>query len=1019
MLIGVLFLPKAHVARAFQGGDGTVSNPYLISNCLMLQDMNNDVTASYKLTTNIDCRDTSNWNDGSGFMPVGDMANHFTGSLDGNSKVINGLTINRNQNWVGLFGVIDEQGSVHDITLSNVNISGGYYDVGALAGVAAGTITNAHSSGNVSGRYSVGGLVGYHTEQSGIGSSSPLVYTWDGTKYVYAADVGHTIPINNKGNDSVAISNEILKPKDNVYNIKISQEYDEIVYYDELALKTYDTTPGYQVTPQLEVAKQDTALTTSKNPTHPATSCVDMFGKNCLSAVSAIDDNWTYKDQATNINTYTLNFGDLSSSSRKILVLNGVRDFSSKSSQSLRYLQVKNASGAWVTVLNKSQLDGLKGAPRSAAIDMSNMFLTNDYSVKIGFDKTQLNYAAMDTSPAQAFDENTYHPNSANLQFRGYTAIDDSGPYWKHDFYDVKSYPSTPFSTPSGNFTKYGDITPLLQNTDNQYVVMHHGDSMDINFTYSPVPEGKERSYVLYSWAEYKHASTDSWSHTVNPLPFQGMSSYPYPNTESYPNTQSNKDYINTWNTRTYTAPESVAHHTIIDSSSSASVEGYYSVGGLVGVNRAKLITGSYATGSVSGNGTTGGLVGSNYNGSTPAQISHSYATGNVTSPGYSVGGLVGENGYSLVDTSYATGSVEGYGYVGGLVGYSYDGGSNQMHDVYATGGVTSSYYGGGLFGVASNIHINNSYASGHVSASEYHGGGLAGLSFNTNFVNSFWDYQTTGLSNGASNGDVGAAKSTSELKNIRTYTDIGFNNSLVDPVYDFTGTQYDDSATNNVWTINATSNSGYPIFASSSSLPNLGDLNADGILDSTQANVKSYVNNVNDKYTSLEVNSTCTPDYSTTSSVSNNASLDSGYLYPAGLMNFTLECPTTGASATITQYFYDLNDKNIVARKYSNLTGVYSQIPGATISQLTIDGHTVTKITYSITDGGALDEDGAANGIIVDPSGPAINMKDLVAPNTGAGSASNKFIIFSALASLLGATVFRILRDKNNEVAK
>ena len=141
LLLAVFVIPKSHIARAFEGGDGSTGNPYLVSNCSMLQDMSNDTTASYKLTTNIDCSDTVNWNGGQGFLPVGDMSNHFTGSFDGNSKVINGLTINRNQSWVGLFGVLDEQGTVHDVTLSNVNITGGYYDVGALVGVAAGTIS--------------------------------------------------------------------------------------------------------------------------------------------------------------------------------------------------------------------------------------------------------------------------------------------------------------------------------------------------------------------------------------------------------------------------------------------------------------------------------------------------------------------------------------------------------------------------------------------------------------------------------------------------------------------------------------------------------------------------------------------------------------------------------------------------------------------------------------------------------------------------------------------------------------
>jgi len=1024
LLVAFLLISKTNSAYAFSGGDGTTENPYLISNCSMLQDMTSDLSASYKLTTNIDCSDTINWNSGSGFSPIGDMSNHFTGSLDGNSKVVNGLYISRDQWWIGLIGVLDEVGSVHDITLSNVNITGGAYDVGSLVGAAAGTITNAHSSGTVHGRGNVGGLVGLHTEQSSLGSSSPLVYTWNGSKYIYVADVGHTTPTNVKGNDSVAISGDSLQPKNGVYNLKISQEYDEIVYYDQLALKTYDTTPGYQVVPQLEPSKQESGISINKTPTNPATSCVDKYGHDCLSAVSSIDDNWTYQDLATNVNTYTVDFGDLSSSSRKILILNGVRDFKLKSPQSLKYIQVKDAGGNWVNVLNgKSQLDGLKGAPRTAAVDMSNLFLTNDYHVRIGYDKTTLNYIAMDTSPAQSFTENTYHPTSANLQFRGYTAVDTSGAYWKHDYYNVKSYPSELFSSPSGNFTKYGDVAPLLQNSNDQYVIMHHGDSMDINFDYNPVPAGKERSFILYSDALYKHATPDSWSHTVNPLPFKGMTTYPYPDSQSYPNTQSNQDYLKNWNTRVYKSPlDPATHHTIIDSSSSATVHGYYAVGGLVGSNRSKLITGSHATGDVvATNYYAGGLVGMNENGNAPAQIVDSFSTGSVQS-NYYAGGLVGYNLYSTISKSYSTGNVSGISVVGGLIGTSGDNHTNPIENVFATGNVEASNEGGGLIGAAVFMDTNHAYATGNVSDGE-NLGGIAGYNVDSNFTDTFWDTQTSGISSAADSSGAGIGKTTTQMKDIRTFTDLSYNADLTSPVFDFIGTPNNDSSSTDIWTIDSMNNNGYPYFGNSqtNTIPNHGDTNGDGIQDNYQSNVISYVNPVTNKHVALEVSSNCTPDYSTMENSSNMQTSDGKYKYPAGLMNFTLDCPQAGDTATITQYFYDLSSTGLVARKYNSSTKTYSTIPGSTISQITIDGHIVTKITYQITDGGPLDQDSTVNGIIVDPSGPAaVSISATGAtPNTGFGHIidTNNLIIIasSVLAALLVGGAY-ILNKKENK---
>ncbi|MEI7674870.1 MAG: choice-of-anchor U domain-containing protein, partial [bacterium] len=169
-----------------------------------------------------------------------------------------------------------------------------------------------------------------------------------------------------------------------------------------------------------------------------------------------------------------------------------------------------------------------------------------------------------------------------------------------------------------------------------------------------------------------------------------------------------------------------------------------------------------------------------------------------------------------------------------------------------------------------------------------------------------------------------------------------------------------------------------------------------------------------------LEVSSNCTPDYSTMENSSNMQTSDGKYKYPAGLMNFTLDCPQAGDTATITQYFYDLSSTGLVARKYNSSTNTYSTIPGATIAQLTIDGHIVTKITYQITDGGPLDQDSTINGIIVDPSGPAtVSLSATGAtPNTGFGHIidTNNFTIIasSVLAVLLVGGAYALNKKEN-----
>jgi hypothetical protein len=167
LLAGILAILVPVVAtQAFSGvGSGTQENPYIITNVQQLQEMNNDLDAWYELGNNIDASDTKNWNGGAGFLPVGNDVNTFTGHFDGKGHTITGLYINRpTTDYVGLFGYVGYVGSggqIRNLGVENVNITGRYC-VGGLVGYNYyGTLTACYATGSVSGTgSSVGGLVG-------------------------------------------------------------------------------------------------------------------------------------------------------------------------------------------------------------------------------------------------------------------------------------------------------------------------------------------------------------------------------------------------------------------------------------------------------------------------------------------------------------------------------------------------------------------------------------------------------------------------------------------------------------------------------------------------------------------------------------------------------------------------------------------------------------------------------------------------------------------------------------------
>jgi hypothetical protein len=99
-----------------------------------------------------------------------------------------------------------------------------------------------------------------------------------------------------------------------------------------------------------------------------------------------------------------------------------------------------------------------------------------------------------------------------------------------------------------------------------------------------------------------------------------------------------------------------------------ASIQGREYIGGLVGENYYGTITSSYIKGNVNGDELVGGLIGWNY-GTISLCYSRAIVDGSIF-----VGGLVGWNWYGKISFSYVAGPVNGNEFVGGLIGWNYHG---------------------------------------------------------------------------------------------------------------------------------------------------------------------------------------------------------------------------------------------------------------------------------------------------------------------------------------------------------
>ncbi|GAB6012939.1 GLUG motif-containing protein [Viscerimonas tarda] len=161
LFLMALILLSGHYAKAQFSGEGSDSEPFIISNATELATLATNVNdgtnysgAHFSLIADIDLSGVSNW------IPIGGGSNAFKGVFHGDYHTISNVTASGTTD-VGLFGYISEA-TVENLFLVNVNISGtGARKGGIIGNAAAGSVVrNCYVSGNVSGAGNNGGLIG-------------------------------------------------------------------------------------------------------------------------------------------------------------------------------------------------------------------------------------------------------------------------------------------------------------------------------------------------------------------------------------------------------------------------------------------------------------------------------------------------------------------------------------------------------------------------------------------------------------------------------------------------------------------------------------------------------------------------------------------------------------------------------------------------------------------------------------------------------------------------------------------
>ncbi len=176
---------RVYYSTTYPGaGSGTSGDPFQVSSlaCLSYICQNPGAWDKYFIqTANIDASQTQYWDDADdnldgniyndpndltsagnneGWSPIGNSTTKFTGNYDGGGYTISNVTINRGStSRIGLFGYTSG-GTISNLSLTAVSVTGGAYS-GGFVGVNSGTtMTKCSSTGTVSGTGYIGGFAG-------------------------------------------------------------------------------------------------------------------------------------------------------------------------------------------------------------------------------------------------------------------------------------------------------------------------------------------------------------------------------------------------------------------------------------------------------------------------------------------------------------------------------------------------------------------------------------------------------------------------------------------------------------------------------------------------------------------------------------------------------------------------------------------------------------------------------------------------------------------------------------------
>jgi len=454
------------------------------------------------------------------------------------------------------------------------------------------------------------------TELDRRGSSCPTLFAWDGKHYELVADilgagvVGHWVGPGERNiprpTEYVKVDRNTIHEKDGKLSFRLMEPMEEVVYLDQVKLLAVDHPPNEEVYPNEYFASNppypEFKVVASKNAdTRPPAGAWDDKGRDLLPDLLAHKyvsgfDLLPFKGFAKP-HSLTLDLGDPYRGGPLRLLMHGeieyftatgmyaasqsgieatapyveaevggdgLSDKSVRSTPELgatgvspvrpsRDARISTNSGKWVRVTDDMGFPA--GLPRTVTADLSGKLPLGTTRIRITTN-LQIYWDSILIDHSQPSDEFKLNPiplTKANLGYHGYPLqIEDRPPgNVKYKYEQVSR--TGPYARQAGEYTRYGDVTPLLTRFDDKLVVFGSGEEVALEFNPAKLPalpKGWTRDYFFMANGYEKdmdfYAADGS---TVEPLPFRRMGTYPYAG-KAFPSDEDHLKYMLEYNTR-------------------------------------------------------------------------------------------------------------------------------------------------------------------------------------------------------------------------------------------------------------------------------------------------------------------------------------------------------------------------------------------------------------------------------------------------------------------------------------